>query len=105
MPCRSGLGPHKCFNCSATFPLRWAMRTDRIFSSGGRNDKSLGIVHDKRRKLFAWTFHQRFFAFAQIHHIHAAIGGVWNWLGEPMPAGLDKFALMKTRALFAPAIA
>src|ERR1019366_8888599 len=76
----------------------------RIFANRSGHDECLGVVDNERCKCASRTFDNRFLAFDEIQHIHAAVCVVRNGLGEPMSSRLDEFALVQSGAFLAPAV-
>ena len=74
----SGVRPHKCFDGCAALAFGWTVWTDRVVAYCGGHNKGFGVVHKEWGESIFGTFHNRFFTFAEVQYIHAAICGMRN---------------------------
>ena len=85
--------------------LGLSARSHRIWSDGGRDDESLGIMDNEWVERIRGTFHNCFTPFAEVQYVDTAICMMFNRFREPMPPSLDEFPLVEPGAFFTPAVA
>ena len=81
------------------------MRSNAVRSDCRRYDERFRVVNHQRRKRILGTFHDHFFAIAEVQDLHAAICRVRNMGVEPVPSRLNKLAMMQSSSFFQPAVA
>ena len=70
------------------------MGADGVTAERSWNDKCLGIMHDQWRELPLGALHDHFITLAEIEHIDASVGVVWNCFAEPVASSLDELTYM-----------
>ena len=74
-------------------------RTDCVGANGSGNNERFGIMDKEWLESAVRTLHDGFRTLDEIENVDSAAGVMWHGLGEPMPARLDKLALVRAGPL------